>query len=498
MSDDGIDDSGIDDSGFDDIDFFRGNELVVDPYPYFDHLRAQCPVLREPHHGVVMVTGYAEAVSVYADTDTFSSCNAVTGPFPGFPVPLEGDDVSDLIEAHREELPFSDQITTMDPPKHKAHRAMLMRLITPKRLKENEDFMWRRTDRQIDRFVDRGECEFIKDFAGPFTLYVIADLLGVPEADHETFREELQGGHRPAQGLGSTGKGALGHSPLDFLYDRFTGYVEERRRAPRQDVLTALATAAFPDGSMPEVIDVVRVAANLFSAGQETTVRLLAAAMQIIGENPDLQAQLRGNRELIEDFVEECLRMEGPVKGDFRLARRATTVGGVDIAAGSTVMVLNGAAGRDPQRFDDPSAFRVDRPNAKEHLAFGRGPHACPGGPLARAEARDQPRARCWPDWATSPSPRSITGRPASAATNTPPLTSCGACSGSTWSSHRCADRLRRHGAAGARVPCGGRWHHSGRYLSLRAKDAARELSRDPVGHRGSGPSRHGGRAGAP
>jgi cytochrome P450 len=110
--------------------------------------------------------------------------------------------------------------------------------------------------------------------------------------------------------------------------------------------------------------------------------------MQVIGENPDLQAQLRGNRELIEDFVEECLRMEGPVKGDFRLARRATTVGGVDIPAGSTVMVLNGAAGRDPRRFDDPSAFRVDRPNAKEHLAFGRGPHACPGGPLARAEAR--------------------------------------------------------------------------------------------------------------
>ncbi len=375
-------------SDYDDIDFFRGNELIVDPYPYFDHLRAECPVLREPHHGVVMVTGYAEAVSVYADTATFSSCNAVTGPFPGFPVPLEGDDVSELIEAHRDELPFSDQITTMDPPKHKDHRGMLMRLITPKRLKENEDFMWRRTDRQIDQFVARGECEFIKDFAGPFTLYVIADLLGVPESDHEAFREELQGGHRPAQGLGSTGKGSLGHSPLEFLYDRFTAYVEERRRAPRQDVLTALATATFPDGSMPEVIDVVRVAANLFSAGQETTVRLLAAAFQMIGENPALQAQLRGNRALIEDFVEECLRMEGPVKGDFRLARRATTVGGVDIPAGTTVMVLNGAAGRDPRRFENPSEFQVDRPNAKEHLAFGRGPHACPGGPLARAEAR--------------------------------------------------------------------------------------------------------------
>jgi cytochrome P450 len=375
-------------SDFDSIDFFRGNELVVDPYPYFEYLREQCPVWREPHHGVVMVTGYDEAVSVYTDTATFSSCNAVTGPFPGFPVPLEGDDVSDLIEQHRDELPFSDQITTFDPPKHKAHRGMLMRLITPKRLRENEEFMWRHADRQIDEFVAKGECEFIRDFAAPFTLYVIADLLGVPESDHAWFRQELQGGHRPDQGLGSTGSGSLGHSPLEFLYERFSTYVEERRSEPRDDVLTGLATATFPDGSTPEVIDVVRVAANLFSAGQETTVRLLAAALQIMGDHEELQRLLREDRDRIPGFVEECLRVESPVKGDFRLSRRAATVGGVEIPAGTTLMVLNGAAGRDPRHFEDPAEFRVDRANAREHLAFGRGPHTCPGGPLARAEAR--------------------------------------------------------------------------------------------------------------
>jgi cytochrome P450 len=375
-------------SEFDDIDFFRGNELVVDPYPYFDYLRTQCPVLREPHHGVVMVTGYEEARKVYTDTSTFSSCNSVTGPFPGFPVPLEGDDVSALIEEHRDELPFSDQITTFDPPKHEAHRGMLMRLITPKRLRENEEFMWHHADRQIDEFVAKGQCEFIKDFAAPFTLYVIADLLGVPESDHETFRQELQGGHRPAQAVGSTGSGSMGHSPLEFLYERFSSYIEDRRRQPRNDVLTGLATATFPDGSTPEVIDVVRVAANLFSAGQETTVRLLAAAFQLIGERADLQQLLRDDSGRIPDFVEECLRMESPVKGDFRLSRRATTVAGVEIPAGTTVMVLNGAAGRDPRRFECPAEFQIDRANAREHLAFGRGPHTCPGGPLARAEAR--------------------------------------------------------------------------------------------------------------
>lgn len=374
---------------FDDIDFFRGNELVADPYPYFEHLRSACPVLQEPKHGVLMVTGYDEAVSVYTNAATFSSCNSVTGPFPGFPVPLEGADVSDLIEQHRDELPFSDQLTTMDPPKHKAHRGLLMRLITPKRLRENEDFMWRHADRQIDEFFERGECEFIRDFAGPFTLYVIADLLGVPEEDHEWFREELQGGgHHREQGLGSTGSRTLSHSPLEFLYDRLTTYVENRRREPQDDVLTGLATATFPDGTMPEVIDVVRVAANVFSAGQETTVRLLGAALQTIGERPDVQQRLREDSGRIADFVEECLRFESPVKGDFRLARTTTSVGGVEVPAGACLMVLNGAAGRDPRRFDDPDEFRMDRPNAKEHLAFGRGPHACPGGPLARAETR--------------------------------------------------------------------------------------------------------------
>ena len=183
----------------------------------------------------------------------------------------------------------------------------------------------------------------------------------------------------------------------------------DRRREPRADVLTGLATATFPDGSLPEVIDVVRVAANLFTAGQETTVRLLAASFKLLAEEPDLQGQLRDDAGLIPDFVEEVLRTEGPVKGDFRLARRAATVGGVEIPAGSTIMVLNGAASRDPRRFDAPDEFRLPRANGKEHLAFGRGQHACPGGPL-RAPRRASASSACWPAWATSASPKSAHG----------------------------------------------------------------------------------------
>jgi cytochrome P450 len=379
----GADDPAVD---FDAIDFFRDHAFDADPYPYFDFLRGQCPVRREPHQGVVMVTGYEEAIAVYHDTATFSSCNSVSGPFPGFPVPLEGADVSALIEKYRDELPMSDQLPTFDPPKHTAHRALLMRLITPKRLGENEDFMWRLADRQIDEFLAHGECEFVSEFASPFALLVVADLLGVPEADHDMFRAELAA-KRPGRVVGSAEQ-AMGHSPLEFLYARFGDYVEDRRRHPRDDVLTGLATATFPDGSLPEVIDVVRIAANLFAAGQETTVRLLAAGLQMLAEHPDLQDSLRADRTRIPNFVEEVLRFESPVKGDFRLARVATTIAGTDIPAGTTVMVLNGAANRDPRRFEHPAEFRPDRLNARQHLAFGHGVHTCPGAPLARAEAR--------------------------------------------------------------------------------------------------------------
>jgi cytochrome P450 len=372
---------------FEATDFFRGDELVADPYPYFEALRAQCPVTREPHHGVMMVTGYDEAVQVAHDAETFSSCLSVTGPFPGFPVPLDGDDVSELIEQHRDKLPMSDQLPTLDPPVHTAHRGVLARLITPKRLKENEDAMWVLADRQLDTFLTGGKGEFIADFAGPFTLLVIADLLGVPEEDRDRFAARLQAHPESAQGAGSTEK-SMPLNPLEFLYAQFSAYIEERRREPREDVLTGLATATFPDGSLPDVLDTARVAANVFTAGQETTVRLLGTALKVLSERPDIQRLLREDRSRIPNFVEESLRHESPVKGDFRLARKTTTVGGVDVPAGTTLMVVNGAANRDPNRFPEPDTFDLARKNARQHIAFGRGIHTCPGAPLARAETK--------------------------------------------------------------------------------------------------------------
>ncbi len=369
------------------INFFDDESLVEDPYPYFDELRGQCPVLALSHLGVVAVTGYDEATEVYRDTDSFSSCNSVIGPYATFPVPFEGDDISDVVARYRDQLPMHEHMVTMDPPDHTRERALLMRLLTPRRLKQNEAFMWRLADEQLDEFLMDGRCEFIRAYTQPFAMLVVADLLGVPEADHRRFRE----GFGLMRGIGEMGAGQrsnVGENPLAWLDEWFATYIEDRRREPRQDVLTDLALATYPDGTTPPVTSVVRTATFLFAAGQETTARLLAAALKHLGGHPELQDELRADKGLIPHFIDEVLRVESPVKADFRLARRTTSVGDIEIRAGTPVMLLNGAANRDPRRFECPHDFRLDRPNTQAHIAFGRGIHSCPGGPLARAEGK--------------------------------------------------------------------------------------------------------------
>ena len=369
------------------LDFFSDASLAADPYAYFDELREASPVLPLPHLGVVAVTGYEEAVEVYRDPESFSSCNSVIGPFATFPVPLEGDDIGEVIDQYRDQLPMFEHMVTMDPPQHTRERALLMRLITPKRLKENEDFIWRLADRQLDELSADGPCEFIRGYSQPFAMLVVADLLGVPESDHETFRRGFGLTSSPGM-IGAGDQHGDNLNALSWLDDTFNRYVEERRAEPRNDYLTEIALATYPDGTLPDVTSVVRTATFLFAAGQETTARLLGAALKYLAETPAVQDELRAHKERIPEFVEETLRIESPVKADFRLARRTTTIGGVEITAGTPVMLLNGAANRDPRQFECPAKLDIDRAGIRTHIAFGRGMHSCPGGPLARVEGR--------------------------------------------------------------------------------------------------------------
>jgi cytochrome P450 len=368
-----------------DIDYFSDPAVAQDPYAYLDYLRRQGPVVREPHHGVVAVTGYQEVMAAFKDTDAFSAVNAIGGPFPPLPFEPEGDDITELIEAHRHQFPINEHLVVMDPPAHTRARSLLTKLLTPKRLKENEDFMWKLVDRQLDEFIENGRCEFLSEYARPFATLAITDLLGVPEEDRDDIREALGAG-QPKGGVGALDGEPVGPNPLQYLDDKFSAYLAERRSEPRDDVLTTMATATYPDGSRPELLEVVRPATFLFAAGQETVTKLLSSAVQVLGERPDLQKSVRDNRKLVSTFIEESLRTQSPTKVDFRLTRKSTTLGGVDLPAGTVVMLCLGAANRDPAKFEDPHVFRLDRKNVREHIAFGRGIHSCAGAPLARVE----------------------------------------------------------------------------------------------------------------
>jgi cytochrome P450 len=371
------------------VDYFSDPAVAQDPYDYLDYLRSQGPVFREPNHGVVAVTGYAEVMAAFKDTNAFSAVNAIGGPFPPLPFEPKGDDITELIEAHRHLFPINEHLVVMDPPAHTRARSLLTKLLTPKRLKENEDFMWQLVDRQLDEFIDpaasEGHCEFLSEYARPFATLAIADLLGVPGEDRDEIREALGAG-QPKGGVGALDGEPVGLNPLKYLDDKFSAYLDERRREPRDDVLTTMATATYPDGSTPELLEVVRPATFLFAAGQETVTKLLSSAVQVLGERPDLQKLVRDNRKLVSPFIEESLRTQSPTKVDFRLARKTTTLGGVHIPAGTVLMLCLGAANRDPAKFEDPHEFRLDRRNVREHIAFGRGIHTCAGAPLARVE----------------------------------------------------------------------------------------------------------------
>ncbi|HEX7854190.1 MAG TPA: cytochrome P450 [Sphingobium sp.] len=380
-------------------DFYTDVSLVDDPHAYFDFLRAQGPVARLPHRNVVAVTGYEETVQVMLDTEHFSSINAVTGPIPGLPFEVRGDDITEELEEARGKMAFADQIVTEQGVRHANLRSILAPLFTPGRLKALETSLRETSDSLIDEFAADGHVDLVLQYGGPYATLIIADLLGVPDDGRARFRELLKGAV-PAE-IGATPEDMM-KNPLVALGKQIFAYISARRVAnhpallalrkmvgmkpPQQDILTTLALAKFPDGTKPSLVDVTGLGAFLFGAGQDTTNRLLANAFRVIATRPDVQEELRANPKRIPDFLEEVLRFDGSVKSGGRMCQKTTVLGGVEVKAGTTILLSHMAANRDPRRFENPGAFNMDRPRAKEHLAFGRGAHTCIGAPLARRE----------------------------------------------------------------------------------------------------------------
>ena len=386
-------------------------QVLADPHPFYEAARDRGPIVREPHYGVFVVTRYADILEISQRTDDFSAAVSAYGPWavdvlPQRPegCPFGEADVTGELETWREETPFGFiPVLTADPPRHTDLRSVANRLFTASRQQEIEPRLREMAEEMADDFVAAGEVEFVSQFSSLYPFFVITELFGIPREEQDRLREQFR--QRSAAGVTSRpeqsdnsamrdrirNERAPGADPADSLTpnDRqFLDYMRDRRAHPQSDILTQIATARFRDGTLPELEELVEVSSVVYGAGNGTTTDLLTNAMQLLAEQPDLQDRLRQEPAGIPAFIDEVLRFASPVQGLFRYAKRDAVVDGVEIPAGSVVWLVYAAANRDPERFDEPASFDPHRENARHSVAFGHGPHFCPGQPLARLEGR--------------------------------------------------------------------------------------------------------------
>jgi cytochrome P450 len=358
-------------------------EVLECPYPFFERVRNEAPVHQTPL-GFWLVSRYDDVMAVVRDTERFSSNmrNSFTAPPPS----------DELRAIQAEAYPSVNTLLTNDPPSHTQFRALVNKAFTPKRVAQLEGEIRQIANDLIDRWADTGRVELVSEFAVGLPLTVIADALGVDRADMPAFKRWSDDSVAPLSGLLSPERQLECARSRVEMQRYMAERCRERETDPRDDLLSDLVQARFDSGerageqlSMPELLNVIE---QLLVAGNETTTKLIAAGMLALLEHPAQMAAVLADRSLIPNLVEEALRYESPVQMLPRVAKVDVEVGGVAVPAGSILMMMYGCANRDDAKYPGAAAFDITRDNARTHLAFGQGPHFCPGAALARSEAR--------------------------------------------------------------------------------------------------------------
>jgi cytochrome P450 len=357
------------------------SDLAVqdDPFGYYRERLGACPVWHEPDVDLYVIGGHVEARRALMDVETFSNSRHFSG------VP---DEAAVAYQRRLAEHGWARASTLQrtDPPVHTRYRKLLNRVFSPAKVAELTPRIDEIATDLIDRVADRGSCEFVTDFALPLPGILIAEQLGLDQSDYQRFRRWADAMLSLAQRRMSVDE-ALAEADVELEAQHFLAAEFERRREqPTDDLISRLVHAHGDDEqpfTMPELQDLMH---QLVTGGFETTTGALAAGMWVLATHPELQARLRAESGLMTNFVEEALRFDSPVQGLWREATRDVDVAGVTIPAGAAVMIRFGAANRDACVFEDPDSFDVDRPDARNHVAFGFGAHFCIGATLARQE----------------------------------------------------------------------------------------------------------------
>ncbi len=364
----------MDDAPYDPFDDFNRSHAigtVRDPYPRLAELRRACPV-----HKATMREMCGEPRGPEAADDTYSvlTHEAVTR------VLLDGETFSSAGYARTMGPVFGHSILEMDEPEHSRYRGLIQKAFTKRELDRWEHELVRPiVNRMIDRFAARGRADLVRELTFPFPVSVMAGMIGLDEADLPAF-------HRLAtEVISITVDPERGVRASQDLRELFARVLAERRAAPRDDLMTLLATAEL-DGTRLDDEAIYAFLRLLAPAGAETTYRSLSNLLLGLFQHPDQLHALRADRALMPQAIEEGLRWEPPVLTIARTTTREVEIGGVVLPVGATISVNLGAANRDEARFPDPDVFDIFRPQ-KTNVAFATGAHRCLGLHLARMES---------------------------------------------------------------------------------------------------------------
>ena len=338
------------------------------PYDIFARLRAEAPVWRTGS-GVLFFSQFDDVLAATKDIESFKS----SFRDPGVVVPEEEQLISEIEE-----------------PRHGKIRRIVNSAIAAHRLGRVEDFARETSQSLLEGVLEKGGGELMHEFVMPLPTSVIATLLGVPTEDFHLWGQwsgDVVQGDYPTKNRTERGEGFSGAHP------EFASYVDrqiaERRNAtePPNDFVTRLISTEVDGESLTDT-EIRTLMVFLLVAGNETTRNLIGNLLVTMGQQPELFQRLQDNPELIETAVEESLRLDPPTAVLLRDCIRDTEIHGVPIRAGEKVAYGIASANRDESHYEDPDSFRLDRPKPSHHVAFGGGPHVCPGSVLARMEAR--------------------------------------------------------------------------------------------------------------
>lgn len=365
-----------------DFNFFDA-EVLNCPYEFYRTLQEQAPVYQLPDTNIFMVTRYADVKDLLKDTETYSN---------NFEAQLKGPEPAPEVTAiYAKAWQPVDTMITADPPRHKTYRTLVNKVFNAKRVNAMEDYMKEIVQELIDGFIDRGECDFVREFTTPLPVYVIADQLGVPRKDLKEFKRWSDSFARRLSQMATPEEQIEDAENIVAFQFYFADMCEKRRREPRDDMITDLVSTEIEDPDTGErrplnMEELQSLLQQLMVAGNETTTSAITGGMVSLIQNPEQMRDLQEHPEKIANAVEEILRMESPSAGMWRVVKKDSEVHGVKIPKDSLLMLRYHAANRDRALFEHPNEIDIDRPNADDHIAFGQGIHFCPGAMLARKE----------------------------------------------------------------------------------------------------------------